>query len=184
MLRRLTYFFGYLRTILILNIKNIKYGKYPLIIGQNPLITNKGDFKVGHSFRIRSSQFKTQITCCNNAELEIGHDVYINQGTNIYCSKSIKIGNNVAIADLVMISDTNFHEIEESEPIRIKPIIIDDNVWIGARSIILPGVEIGKNSVIGAGSVVTKSIPSNTLAVGVPAKIIKQLKPSKDYIRQ
>ena len=55
----------------------------------------------------------------------------------------------------------------------IKPVIIEDNVWIAARSIILPGVEIGKGSVIGAGSVVTRSIPPFSVVVGNPAKLIK-----------
>ena len=57
----------------------------------------------------------------------------------------------------------------------VKPIEIGDNVWIGNRSIILPGVSIGKNSVIGAGSVVTKSIPSDYLAAGNPAELKKKL---------
>ena len=56
-----------------------------------------------------------------------------------------------------------------------KPITIEDNVWIGGGAILLPGVTIGKNSVIGAGSIVTRSIPENCVAVGNPCRIIKHL---------
>ena len=82
-----------------------------------------------------------------------------------------------------MMHDTNFHEVEEGEDIITTPIKIEDNVWISARSIILPGVEIGRNSVIAAGSVVTKSVPKNSLAAGVPAKVLKNLKCSDNYVR-
>jgi maltose O-acetyltransferase len=57
-----------------------------------------------------------------------------------------------------------------------KPILIEDNVWIGGSAILLPGVRIGKNSVIGAGAVVTRDVPANTLVAGNPAVIIKEIK--------
>ncbi len=168
---------------LFLKLKNVESGKNPSIIGGNPIIVNNGKFRAGNKFRIRSLQFKTEITCLKDAELDIGDNVFINQGTNICATKSIIIGNNVRIGDLVMMHDTNFHEVEEGEDIITTPIKIEDNVWISARSIILPGVEIGRNSVIAAGSVVTKSVPKNSLAAGVPAKVLKNLKCSDNYVR-
>ncbi len=80
----------------------------------------------------------------------MGNDVFVNQGSNIYAAESVSIGNNVLIADSVVMHDTNFHLID-ADGVMVKPIEIGDNVWIGNRSIILPGVSIGKNSVIGAG---------------------------------
>lgn len=172
-----------LRATLIFKLKNVEFGKNHNIIGKPPIITNNGKFKIGNDFQIRSLQFKTEINCLKGAELDIGNNVFINQGANICANKSIIVGNNVHIADLVMIHDTNFHEVEEGEGVTTKAIKIEDNVWIGARSIILPGVKIGKNSVVAAGSVVTKNVPKNSLVAGVPAKVLKNLKCANNYIR-
>lgn len=165
---------NYLRTLFLLKMNSVQYGKKPYIFGQMPLITNKGNFKVGDEFTMRNFQFKSEITCTENSKLIIGDEVGINQGSTIFADKSITIGNNVLIGDLVKIYDTNFHPVTE-DSLMIKPVQIDDNVWIGVHSIILPGVTIGENSVIGAGSVVTKPIPANHFAAGSPAKLVKKL---------
>lgn len=91
----------------------------------------------------------------------------------------IKIGNNVRIAPNVMIISSNHVFDNPDIPIckqgmDIKPITIEDDVWVACRVNIMAGVTIGKGSVIGAGSVVTKDIPPYSVAVGVPAKVIKQ----------
>ena len=90
----------------------------------------------------------------------------------------IKIGNNVRIAPNVMIISAN-HVFDNTDiPIckqgmDVKPITIEDDVWVAGRVNIMAGVTIGKGSVIGAGSIVTKDIPPYSVAVGVPAKVIK-----------
>ena len=91
----------------------------------------------------------------------------------------IKIGNNVRIAPNVMIISANHIYENPDIPIckqgmDIKPITIEDDVWVAGRVNIMAGVTIGKGSVIGAGSVVTKDIPPYSVAVGVPAKVIKK----------
>lgn len=93
----------------------------------------------------------------------------------------IKIGNNVRIAPNVMIISANHVFDNPDIPIckqgmDVKPITIEDDVWVAGRVNIMAGVTIGKGSVIGAGSVVTKDIPPYSVAVGVPAKVIKQRK--------
>ena len=90
----------------------------------------------------------------------------------------IKIGNNVRIAPNVMIISANHVFDNPDIPIcqqgmDVKPITIEDDVWVAGRVNIMAGVTIGKGSVIGAGSVVTKDIPPYSVAVGVPAKVIK-----------
>lgn len=164
---------NYIRSAYLLRSKGVKFGKNPYIQG-NPIITNKGTFKIGDRFSMANIQFKTELTCSEGAELIMGNDVFVNQGSNIYAAESVNIGNNVLIADSVIMHDTNFHLID-ADGVIVKPIEIGNNVWIGNRSIILPGVTIGKNSVIGAGSVVTKSIPSDYLAAGNPAELKKKL---------
>ena len=110
--------------------------------------------------------------------LTIGSNTYIGRRTIIGCNDSVTIGKNVLIADHVSIRDTD-HEFTNSEVI-IKnqglvtdPIIIEDDVWIAHGVIVTKGVVIGKGSVIGANSVVTKNIPPYSVAVGIPAKVIK-----------
>lgn len=131
-------------------------------------------------------------TCGKNVNVEKG--AYIGDGKNITIGdnsmvgvncklrRDVKIGNDVIMGeDVVMI--TLSHEFEYgSIPIRlqgykkIKEIIIEDDVWIGTRVIILPGVKIGKGSIIGAGSVVTKDVLDYSIVGGVPAKLIRHRK--------
>ena len=92
----------------------------------------------------------------------------------------IKISENCIIGPRVIFRTANhkFSEINKIKRLQgheIGDILIGKNVWIGANVVILPGVSIGENSVIGAGAVVTESIPNNSLAVGVPAKVKKHL---------
>ena len=113
--------------------------------------------------------------------IKIGNNVGIS-GSTINATTTIEIGNNVLIGSGCLITDTDSHPIdwkvridERNENTRKAPIKICDNVFIGARSIILKGVTIGENSIIGAGSVVSKNVPANCIACGNPAKIIKTL---------
>ena len=117
----------------------------------------------------------------------IGTNVLINMNCTFVDNNRIDIGSNVLIASDVKIytatHSTNVKErmVQDWKPgVAIcntysRPIKIEDNVWIGGGAILLPGVTIGENSVIGAGSVVTRSIPSNCVAVGNPCRVIKHL---------
>lgn len=107
------------------------------------------------------------------AKLELGSG-YMNSNSSIACFKNIKIGHNAAIADNVIIRDSDNHCILDDRHIESKPIVIGDHVWIGTNVIILKGVTIGDGAIIAAGAVVNKDIPPKTLAVGVPAKVIKE----------
>jgi acetyltransferase-like isoleucine patch superfamily enzyme len=115
------------------------------------------------------------------AQITIGDETGLS-GTTICAVKSVSIGKRCLIGADVLITDTDFHPIN-MEGRRYKgasaaassPIVIEDDVFIGARSIILKGVRIGSGSVIGAGSVVTKDIPANSVAAGNPARWIKAI---------
>ena len=123
--------------------------------------------------------------CDFGKNIFIGDDVIINSGCTFIDNEKILIGNKVLIAPNVQIY-TAYHPLLPEERLKDKkpgstcyfntcadPVKIKDGVWIGGGSIILPGVTIGENSVIGAGSVVNKSIPDNCVAVGNPCRVIK-----------
>lgn len=92
---------------------------------------------------------------------------------NIACFEKIEIGYDVAISENVVIRDSDNHQIVSSNHQMTSPIKIEDHVWIGTNVIILKGVTVGEGSIIAAGSVVTKDIPKNSLAAGIPARVIK-----------
>ena len=113
--------------------------------------------------------------------LIIGDNVGIS-GSSLNATNKIIIGNNVLIGSGCIITDTDSHPISivdrinnNMNAVRSAPVIIEDNVFIGARSIILKGVTIGNGAVIGAGSVVSKDIPANTIYAGNPARLIKNI---------
>ena len=95
-------------------------------------------------------------------------------GTSIWCFDSITIGNNVRVGANVVIMDGDAHQ-NDPRAGKNAPVVIEDNVWIGVGVMVLKGVTIGRNSLIGAGSVVVKDIPANTVAAGNPCKPIKEL---------
>lgn len=107
-----------------------------------------------------------------NAKLNLGSG-YINRYCKIRCYNEITIGHNVAISENFTIWDSDAHTIIGNEAENTQPIIIGNNVWIGTNVTILKGVTIGDGAVIAAGSVVNKSIPTASLAGGVPAKVLK-----------
>lgn len=123
-----------------------------------------------------SSHFNTPL----HSHLVIGNNVRITARCRITCAGNIVIGNNVLIAPDVMITDHN-HGMNPTcdggyspQPLIIKDVKIEEGVWLGHRVCVLPGVTIGEHSIIGANSVVTRDIPSYSMAVGTPAKIIKK----------
>ncbi len=109
-----------------------------------------------------------------DAVLEIGDYTSIGDNTQIQCRDRVTIGNNVLIAWDVNILEHDFHTPGGGSAVA-QNIVIEDEVWIGCRAIILKGVTIGKGSIIGAGAVVAKDVPPFTFAGGNPAKNVKKV---------
>lgn len=112
-----------------------------------------------------------------SGKLIVGNDCYIGRWVVLLAHQSIEIGNDCNVAPGCHITDVN-HGIEVGElirkqPLDSKPIKIGNDVWIGAGCSILPGVTIGDGAVIGARTVVTKDIPANAVAVGIPARVFR-----------
>ena len=113
-------------------------------------------------------------------KIEIGKNFHATRNFIVQCANQVIIGDNVLVASNVFIIDYNHGLSPENDSYLDNPlelsdgVFIEDGVWIGNSAIILPGVKIGKKSIIGAGSVVSSDIPAYSLAVGVPAKVIKK----------
>lgn len=115
-----------------------------------------------------------RLECWMGARIEIGNGTYLNRNTEIVASASVTIGRDCMIGRDVIIMDTDQHAIP-GEPFVSAAVSIDDRVWIGARAIVLKGVSIGHDSVVGAGAIVTRDIPPLSVAVGQPARVIRRL---------
>lgn len=128
---------------------------------------------VGDNCTVEQSLF-----CTYGYNTTVGDNFYMNVNCKLMDSGKITIGNNVFIApNVCLITEEHAMDVEQrlAGLEYTHPVTIGDNVWICAGVIVLPGVSIGANSVIGAGSVVTKDIPSDSLAVGNPCKVIRSL---------
>ena len=131
------------------------------------LVNVQGSFFIEKRFR-----------CVFGYNITIGDDFYANFDLQLLDVCPITIGKHVLIGPNVVVCTAGHpldKEVRRSKLEFGKPISIGDDVWIGAGAIILPGVKIGSGSVIGAGSIVTKDIPENCVAVGNPARVIKNL---------
>lgn len=125
-------------------------------------------------------QIDSHVRLTAEGDLAIGPDCYVGVGSIIVSANFITIGRDALIAAYVTIRDQD-HTIE-AKPYREQslistPVRIGDNVWLGTKVTVLRGVEIGSNCVIGANSVVTRSIAPDCIAVGVPARVVKRLPP-------
>lgn len=181
---------GITRFLLLAN--NVQYGPGFESNGIPKLdVWRNGDMRLGENVRINNGsshniigrQQPCYFVVRSNATLTIGNNVGISASA-IICSKQISIGNNVKIGGNTVIYDTDFHSLDarirrqpilDRESALSAPVVIEDNVFIGAHTTILKGVKIGENSIIGACSVITKSIPENQVWAGNPAKFIKEL---------
>lgn len=179
---------------LVFRINRIDYSEFPQINGRIRIVCI-GKIRIGEKNQFNSGSFYNPIggdtilrliVPTENSFLSIGNNVGISNST-IVCHDSVIIEDNVLIGGNCKIYDTDFHSIQTNDRLqafndisfdanaKTAPIQIKKGAWIGGHCIILKGVTIGVNSVIGAGSVVSKDIPDNEIWGGNPIKFIRQL---------
>ena len=144
----------------------------------HPRIYAKGRIIISDRVRINSAFAKVELAAEIGATLRLGKGTFLNFGSNIAASQSVTIGPYCNIGPYCLIMDNAYHCVEpdrRQERPESRPIVLGRNVWLGARVIVLPGVTIGDHSVIGAGSVVSRDIPSRVFAAGVPAEVLRQI---------
>lgn len=166
---------------LLLRVKGAQVGRNNMF-GGNPYvhIARGAELQIGNGCRFMSKTIGNLIginhkcilsTSNPGARLIIGDNCGFS-GTSIWCFDNITIGNNVRVGANVVIMDGDAHQ-DDPRAGKNAPIVIEDNVWIGAGVMVLKGVTIGRNSLIGAGSIVVKDIPANCVAAGNPCKVIR-----------
>jgi len=176
----------------------IQYGKHLKVFG-HIYLKGRGRVIIGDDFVYNSGRCYNPInrnikgafyTISRQSQIIIGNNVGIS-GSCLWAQKKIQIGNNVNIGGDCLIIDNDAHPHDylkrrvgylekvgwESflNEVPAAPIVIEDDVWVGSRCQVLKGVHIGARSIIAAGSIVTKDIPSDVLAGGIPCRVIKSL---------
>ena len=182
--------------------KGIRYGKNMQVYNKVYVTGKRGKIVIGDDFTFISGDGINPIsrnirgcihTNSTSSVIIIGNHVGISSAC-IWIKERIVIGNHVNIGGNCTIMDTDVHQLDylvrrgekpanpnvPSTIVQSAPVTIEDDVWIGANCLILKGVTIGARSVIGAGSVVTKSIPADSIAAGNPCKVIRRMKRSDD----
>lgn len=120
------------------------------------------------------SRIVAPMTIVHGDKVRIGRNAIIMPNSLMMASGTITIEDNVQVAAYVKLISNN-HDPYDRMVLTCRPVVLKRNCWIGAGAVILPGVTVGENSIVGAGSVVTKDVPDNTVVAGNPAKFVKQL---------
>lgn len=148
-----------------------------------PMISSHLQLRIGDNVYIAGENGFVAPAIHHRPTLHIGDHTTIGNGTNITVAKSVTVGSRCLIGRRVYIGDSNGHPLnpenrhEKVTDKEIEEVIIGDNVWIGNGVYIGPGVQIGSGSAIAANSVVTKSVPANSVVMGSPARVVRNLAP-------
>jgi serine acetyltransferase len=157
---------------------------YRFQMEQMPYLKGCGRIEIGDGVRLSgksSIEFSTRVD--QKPELVIGNRTFVGHGCGLHLGKSIRIGSDCLLASGVRVYDLDGHPLDadrrrngEPTPMEeIRPVVIEDDVWIGTCAIILKGVTIGSRSVIAAVAVVSRDVPADSVVAGNPARVVKQL---------
>lgn len=145
-----------------------------------PRIDNHGFISIGAHTLLRSVVVPIELGCGPQARLEIGRDCSINYGVSIGCTASVRLGDRCRIGPYTMIIDTTFHDpYDRAKRPPGQPVIIESDVWLGAKVSVMPGVTIGRGAIVATGAVVTRDVEPFTVVAGVPARVVDRLDPTK-----
>jgi len=147
-------------------------------------VMSKGNVALGRNGKVNAA---VVFEASDGAMIRVGDGFVINRGVRMAAQERIEIGNNCLIGEYTSIRDNN-HRFDQPELIidqgyDVCPIRVEDDVWIGRGCCILPGVTIGRGSVVGANSVVNRSFPPGSVVAGAPARIIKERMIKRDFVR-
>lgn len=177
-------FFRKLLIVFYCSAHHVSCESTPVFVDYWPIFRNEGQLLLGKRCRFRAYRTRQMLAVSNpHALLSFGDRCYIGDGVNICAAQKIVIGSHTRLAPNVSIYDTNFHPIQEGEAVFQAGVTIGKNVWIGENAMVMPGVTIGDHTIIGANAVVTRDIPAKVIALGAPARVIKTIQCSDDWVR-
>jgi acetyltransferase-like isoleucine patch superfamily enzyme len=187
--RRIRWRMGGIWARLVLRSYGVEFGP-GMRIGSAPIIRRHqtGTIRLGRNVTILNELAEnpagiahpTVLCACQaGSELRVGDDVGMS-GAILYAWKRIVIGDGVLLGAGAAVYDSDFHPVDPDErrrgadTIGIAPVVIEENVWLGARAMVLKGVTIGRDAVVAAGAVVTKDVPAGSIVAGMPARVVGQ----------
>lgn len=139
-------------------------------------VMGSGEVILGDGVSLNGTIVPIELVTYASGRIEIGSHTFINYGSSIAARTSVKIGSYCHLGHYLFVMDNNQHDVVRHwELPPSEPVVIEDNVWIGSKVVVLPGVRIGCRAVIGAGSIVTKDIPPRCVAAGNPARVVRHL---------
>jgi acetyltransferase-like isoleucine patch superfamily enzyme len=141
------------------------------VVGTRTEIVNAANVRIGEDCLLQDAVY---IRAGTQGRINIGNRAAINSFARLFGHGGIEIGEDTQIGPGTLITTTD-HDVYGNLEASFKQVVIGRRVWIGANVTILPGIHIGDYAVIGAGSVVTRHVPARSIAVGVPARVIKEL---------
>ena len=165
---------GLIRAGILLWIRAGVSPRLAIFEGRAPVLVIPGTFRAGVRLKLRSTTQRSSISTGPGGSLVLGDRVFINQGSCIHAEQSIVVGDRVSIGDGARIYDTNFHPVRPGQPVKVEPVVIEDDVWLAAGVTVLAGVTIGRGSVIGPGAIVTRSVAPGSLVVGPAASTVER----------
>jgi acetyltransferase-like isoleucine patch superfamily enzyme len=139
-------------------------------------VSGCGEVVLGEGVSFNGAVVPVELVTYDSGRIEIGERTFINYGSSIAARESVKIGAHCLLGHYTFVMDNDQHDIvRHMELPRSGPVVIEDHVWIGSKTVILSGVRIGSRAVIGAGSIVTRDIPPRCVAAGNPARVLRHL---------
>jgi len=156
-------------------LRGTQRGKWVRVRGR-VRIHNEGRIVLHDNVRFRAETADCELATWAGGLIEIGAGTTINYGSSIAAAGTIRIGRDCLVGTYVNIMDSTFHNLgDRAWALDPAPVLIGDRVWLGNRCMIMKGVKIGDGAVVAGCSLVTRDVPPNTMVVGVPARVVKQL---------
>jgi acetyltransferase-like isoleucine patch superfamily enzyme len=139
-------------------------------------VSGQGELVLGRGVALIGTVVPVELGTYTSGRIEIGDYTFVNYGCSITARSSVEIGSRCHLGHYTFIMDNDQHDVvRHTELPPSEPVIIEDDVWIGSKAVILPGVRIGRQAVIGAGSIVTGDVPPQSVVAGNPARVIRYL---------
>lgn len=172
-----------LLTVLRLKLRGDQLGKRFFVHSGLPRIEGRGRISIAERVNWSCHGAPVAVEVGPDALLEIGARAFLNAGVEIVCHQWVRIGDHCRIGPRCVLADTNHHPVHEGQRVRVSPVKLGRNVWLGRGVIVLPGVTIGDHAVIAAGSVVFSDVPAREVWQGNPAAFVKPVRASDGFVR-